>query len=201
MSKINLTNWEIVDEMQNGEVVIRSKVTGKELRLHQSGELITESIDNNGIIETDTLDSTSIDNAGTVTTQDIVVNGTATGAFGGAPVLESGDSVTVKTIGRSTSDDTLVTLFDGVAKDVLGGTVTGGAVTTFEYTFADNTVLNKNTGQTGYTQVFSSRTEIEGGSVFEVDFLPPAKDVTKVEVGHNRGGQFNQMGAEIILKD
>jgi len=68
MSKINLTNWEIVDEMQNGEVVIRSKVTGKELRLHQSGELITESIDNNGIIETDTLDSTSIDNADTVTT-------------------------------------------------------------------------------------------------------------------------------------
>jgi hypothetical protein len=147
------------------------------------------------------VESEDINNADTITTENLIVNQSATGPFGGGVVLESGDSVTVKTIGRSTSDDSLVTLFDGSAKDVLGGTVTGGSATTFEYTFADNTVLNKDTGQSGYTQVFTSRTEIEGGSVFEVDFLPPAKDVTKIEVGHNRGGQNNEMGAEVLLKD
>jgi hypothetical protein len=53
----------MVDDAPNDRVVIRSKITGNEMELHQSGELITESIDNDGIIET----------------QDLVVNGTATG--------------------------------------------------------------------------------------------------------------------------
>jgi len=63
MSKINLSNWEMVDDAPNDRVVIRSKITGNELELNQSGKLITDDINN----------------ANTVTTQDLVVNGTATG--------------------------------------------------------------------------------------------------------------------------
>jgi len=64
----------------------------------QPVDLESEDINNADTITTDTLDSTTVDNSGTVTTQDLVVNGTATGPFGGGGgvVLESGDSITVK---------------------------------------------------------------------------------------------------------
>jgi len=47
----------------------------------------TSATDNaaDGSVTTDTLDSTTVDNSGTVTTQDLVVNGTATGVGGGVP--------------------------------------------------------------------------------------------------------------------
>jgi hypothetical protein len=51
MSQINLTNWEIVDDVQNGKVIIRSKVTGNQLELSESGELSTSTG-----IDADTLD-------------------------------------------------------------------------------------------------------------------------------------------------
>ena len=43
MSQINLTNWEIVDDVQNGKVIIRSKVTGNELELSESADLNTST--------------------------------------------------------------------------------------------------------------------------------------------------------------
>jgi len=45
-------------------------------------DLHSEDINNADTVTTDTLDSTTVDNSGTVTTQDLVVNGTATGPFG-----------------------------------------------------------------------------------------------------------------------
>jgi hypothetical protein len=183
MSKINLTNWEIVDEMQNGEVVIRSKVTGKELRLHQSGELMTENIDNDGIIET----------------QDLVVNGTATGPFNSV-MLEPGDSITVATIDRSDVDQGFETLYNGTAKDVLGGVVTGFSATDFLYEFSDNTTLRKNGTGTSFTVDNESLNEDEAGDRSETDFLPPAKDVIRIDVGCNNASSTS-MGAEVILKD
>jgi len=46
-------------------------------------DLESEDINNADTVTTDTLNSTTLDNSGTVTTDDLVVNGTATGQFGG----------------------------------------------------------------------------------------------------------------------
>jgi len=61
MSKINLSNWEMVDDAPNDRVVIRSKITGNELELHQSGELITDNINNADTVTTDTLNAQGVD--------------------------------------------------------------------------------------------------------------------------------------------
>jgi hypothetical protein len=39
MSQISLPNWVIVDDVGNNKLIIRSKITGQELQLSQSGEL------------------------------------------------------------------------------------------------------------------------------------------------------------------
>jgi hypothetical protein len=51
-------------------------------------DLESEDINNADTITTDTLDSTTVNNSGTVTTQDLVVNGTATGPFGGGADIQ-----------------------------------------------------------------------------------------------------------------
>jgi len=161
----------------------------------------SDDIENDQTVTTNSLSSTNINNADTVTTQDLVVNGTATGPFGGgAPVLESGDSITVVGFARDSTDDSFITLYDGTAKDVLGGTVAGGNATDFLYTFGDNSTLRKNgsgtTLSSGVNNLFISR----NGSQAEVDFLPPAKNVKKIEVGGNNFSG-SAIGAEVILKD
>jgi len=147
------------------------------------------------------LESEDINNADTLTTQDLVVNGTATGPFGGGVVLEAGDSITVEAISQQSSVRTFETLYSGSAKDVLGGTIgTGANQTDFLYTFSDNTTLRKN--GTGTTAGFGANSEFEDtdNGRAEVDILPPALDVIKVEVAANpfNGALF---GAEVILKD
>ncbi|NMJ76760.1 hypothetical protein GLU01_01695 [Nanohaloarchaea archaeon] len=37
MSEINLANWEIVDDAANNKIVIRSKTTGQQIELNESG--------------------------------------------------------------------------------------------------------------------------------------------------------------------
>jgi len=152
-----------------------------------------------GVIGTDN-DPVDIE-ASDIEVDDLVVNGTATGAFGGAPVLESGDSITVETILQQSSQRVFQTLYSGTAKDVLGGTInTGGNQTDFLYTFSDNTTFRKN--GTGTTAGFGNNNEFQNtaGGRAEVDILPPALDVIKVEVAANvfNGALF---GAEVILKD
>jgi len=166
-------------------------------------DLESEDINNADTVTTDTLDSTTVDNSGTVTTQDIVVNGTATGPFGGggAPVLEAGDSITVETISGSTQSQTLITLYNGIAKDVLGGILFAGfANGDFLYTFSDNSTLHKNGAGTTYDfGNVNIGTTTDGGDA-EIDFLPPALDVIKIEVGGNIPGP-GEIAAEVILKD
>jgi len=164
-------------------------------------DLHSEDINNADTVTTDTLDSTTVDNSGTVTTQDLVVNGTATGPFGGgAPVLESGDTITVATIHSSTIDEQFETLYSGTAKDVLGGVSSGGSRVDFLYEFSDNTTLRKNGSGTTYTRSNLNITTTFGDDSVEIDFLPPAKNVIRIEVGSKKGGD-ESLGAEVLLKD
>jgi len=170
----------------------------------------TSATDNaaDGSVTTDTLDSTTLNNSGTVTTQDLVVNGTATGPFGGGGsgvVLEPGDTITVALIDFDTSNGVFQTLYSGTAKDVLGGVVSGRAGCNFLYTFSDGSTLNKNApGTTNFGIGNDSRHRDKGGDSAEIDFLPPALNVVKIEVG-NFDGSSNEgesaMGAEVLLKD
>jgi len=146
------------------------------------------------------LESEDINNADTVTTQDLVVNGTATGPFGVAPVLEAGDTITVASISRSSADETFVTLYNGTAKDVLGGTILGRARQDFLYTFSDGTTLHKNGTGTTYTVNNASDGQDRDGSQQEISFLPPAKAVTNIEVADDAFDN-SLMGAEVLLKD
>jgi len=147
------------------------------------------------------LESEDINNADTVTTENLVVNNTATGPFGGGGVvLESGDSITVATINSRTEDEQFVELYNGTAKDVLGGVCLGFIKTDFLYEFSDNTTIRKNGTGTSYTRDNTSRGQDRAGDQYEVDVLPPAKDVIRIEVG-NEAFENSQMGAEVILKD
>jgi len=147
------------------------------------------------------IEAEDIDVEDTLTTKDLVVNGTATGPFGGGGIfLESGDTITVATIARDATDDAFVTLYNGTAKDVLGGVVAGGESSDFTYTFSDSTTLQKNGLATSYTNANESKYSDPDGENSEIDFLPPAKDVTKIEVGTNNFSS-SKMGAEVILKD
>jgi hypothetical protein len=154
--------------------------------------------DSNNLVDVEAED---IDVSDTLTTQDIVVNGTATGPFGGGGiVLESGDSITVEVIDNEDIGFDLVTLYNGVAKDVVGGVVTGGNSNDFVYTFSDSSTLHKNGSGTSYSADNKSEFRDTDGSLLEVDFLPPAKDVIKIEVGSTLP-LSSQMAAEVILKD
>jgi len=146
------------------------------------------------------VEAEDIDVSDTLTTQNIVVNGTATGPFGGGGVvLEAGDTITVAAIDRNTTNGTFLTLYNGTAKDVLGGVV-AGLQADFLYTFSDSSTLRKNGSGTSPSVFFRSRGTDADGTPYEVDFLPPAKDITKIEVAYN---QFlnHSMGAEVLLKD
>jgi len=146
------------------------------------------------------LNSEDIDNSDTITTQDLVVNGTATGPFGGGGViLEAGDTITVAKINRDSTSGSFITLYNGTAKDVLGGIYTGGQNLDFLYTFSDSSTLRKNGSGTSYTGNNRSDFADRSGGIVEIDFLPPAKDVTKIEVGATQFGA--DTGAEVILKD
>jgi len=138
----------------------------------------------------------------TLTTQDIVVNGTATGPFGGGGVvLESGDTITLAQESFSTVDQSFITIYNGSAKDVLGGVISGGNNTDFLYEFSDNTTLHKNSTNVNTYQTGSENMARDMSSnEHEIDFLPPALDVIKIEVGSNLP-QSSEMGVEVILKD
>jgi len=165
-------------------------------------DLESEDINNADTVTTDTLDSTTVDNSGTVTTQDIIVNGTATGPFGGGGVvLEPGDTITVATISDDTTNSAeFRTLYSGTAKDVLGGIILCGLEGDFLYTFSDSSTIHKNGSGTSYDFGNINEGKDQGGIAYELDFLPPAKNVTKIEVGNNQIGS-STFGAEVILKD
>jgi len=139
--------------------------------------------------------------ASDIEVDDLVVNGTASGPIG--PALESGDSVTVASIKRDTTDQNFVVLYNGTAKDVLGGTINGDSNHDFLYEFADGTTLRKNGSGTFYSFGNNNEAALRSGgfnSIYSVDFLPPAKQVTKIEVG-SKIRSDSEFGAEVILRD
>jgi len=163
----------------------------------------SDDIENDQTVTTNSLSSTNINNADTVTTQDLVVNGTATGPFGGgAPVLESGDTITVVNAKFNTADESFVDIYNGVAKDVLCGTINARFQPDFLYEFSDNQTItcNGGVGVTTYSLGTIGGGEAQGDTIYETASLPPAKDVIRVAVGHvSSGGQ--RFGAEVIFKD
>jgi len=173
-------------------------------------DLESEDINNADTVTTDTLDSTTQNNSGTVTTQDLVVNGTATGPFGGGGIqLSSGDSITVKSINKETTSGSFVTLYSGSTKDVLGGNIVGMNGPDFRYKFSDGSNITKNSGvgetaiDFGNESKGQDREDVnESTSVpqdYEIAVLPPAKDVVLIEVGQFGFGVA--FGAEVILLD
>jgi hypothetical protein len=145
------------------------------------------------------VESEDINNADTVTTQNLVVNQSATLPFAAAPVLEAGDTVTVATISQETDAKNFKVLYNGTSKDVLAGVVTG-TQSDFLYTFDNNQTLRKSGTGTSYTFDNGNSSADRQGIVSSVDVLPPALNVTKIEVGF-RGLDSESMGAEVILKD
>jgi len=146
------------------------------------------------------VESEDINNADTVTTQDLVVNQNANGPIG--PVLESGDNLTVEVITNNSTDGSFVNLYNGSAKVVLGGVIVGGSGCDWLYEFADNTTITKNAGSgaTTYTSTNNNQHLDSAGDRTEVDFMPPAKDVIKVDVGASKKSS-QAFAAELILKD
>jgi len=149
--------------------------------------------------------SEDIDNSNQITTQDLVVNGTATGPFGqDAILLESGDNLTLASIHKSTTDEQFVTLYNGPARDVLGGTFgTGATQTDFLYEFSDNSTVTKNSGPGGTSYVrsdFHNYTD-SGGDQNSTELLPPAKDVIRIEIGARIFSSSSTLGGHVYLKD
>jgi len=165
-------------------------------------DLHSEDIDNADTITTDSLTATNNNNTGTVTTDDLVVNGTATGPFGGGGiVLEAGDSITVRSLNAQTTDGGFVTLYSGGAKDVLGGVINGGFQGDFLYEFTDATTIRKNGTGTNYSGGFTNNGfNTNDENMGDINFLPPARDVVKIRVGAKIAGGFS-FGADVILKD
>jgi len=148
------------------------------------------------------LQSEDINNADTVTTENLVVNNTATGPFGGgAPVLEPGDNITIVNTGGTAldTDETYVNFYSGTAKDVIGGTIVGALDLNFLYTFSDNSTFQKGGTGTTYQRDGQNFGRDFNGDPMEVCIFPPARDVIDVKIGAEvlSGSEF---GAEIILK-
>jgi hypothetical protein len=108
MSQINLSNWEIVDDVQNSRIVIRSKATGEQLELNESGVFGSSSgIDADTVdgVEASELGSDVSDDGTTVTSSSTDLNftdnitasddgdGTSTIAVDDAFVLNDGDTM------------------------------------------------------------------------------------------------------------
>jgi len=151
-----------------------------------------------GVIGTD---NSPVDiEASDIEVDDLVVNGTATGPFGGgAPVLEAGDSMTVATVNKETLDETFFTLYDGSTKELLGGVIAGGTEHDFLYTFSDSSTLQKNGSGTTYSSTPAIGRD-RNNDLIECSFLPPAKDITKIEIGGDTFGGA-AIGATAMLKD
>jgi len=147
------------------------------------------------------IEAEDIDVSDTLTTQDIVVNGTATGPFGGGGlVLESGDTITVESFDINSTDRAFATLYNGPARDILSGILVGNANNDFLYTFSDNNTIKRNGSGTSYDFGNDADAQTKDGDFFMVTALPPAKDVTKIEVG-TAASSGSRMGASVTFKD
>jgi len=113
----------------------------------------------------------------TITTQDLVVNGTATGSFGGGVVFEDGDSITEhRTHVVSVPPNTFETIFNvSPAVDVYGGAVYGLNPSILRITFGSSS-----TTTLGSNDDFDVG-EALSGDRFGVHPIWPMKNVQKIE--------------------
>jgi len=127
------------------------------------------------------LNSEDIDNSDTITTQDLVVNGTATGPFGGGGIVfEEGDSITVHDGTQvSVAGAAFEPVFDlGSGVDVYGGVIFGDFCRALRVTFGTNTTTTLIDGNYG---------QDEGNDLFTVLPVFPMKNVKKLEFQNGRG--------------
>jgi len=123
------------------------------------------------------LESEDINNADTVTTQDLVVNGTATGQFGGGIIFEEGDTINKRHGGGITvPQESFFTIFDlSSAVDVYGGSIYGTSAERIRITFAsNNSIIVGDTQEDNFG--FDAQDDI-----FTVHPIFPMKDVKKLE--------------------
>jgi len=124
------------------------------------------------------IESEDINNADTVTTENLVVNNSASGPFGGGVVFEEGDSMVQHTTRKfNASPDTFFSVLS-VANpvDVYGGAVYGAFPTIIRVTFGTNTVTSIGIEGDFYD------TELTNGNPLTVTSIFPMKEVKKIEV-------------------
>jgi len=110
-------------------------------------------------------------------------------------ILESTDTIDTHVINKNTTSKSMVTLYNGSARTVLGGAIMANDAD-WRYTFSDGNTVDLH-GGAGYS-VVRKRGVDPGGDQFTVVFLPPAKDVTKINVsGHLFGS--SSLGAYVYL--
>jgi len=128
-----------------------------------------------------------IDASDTITTQDLVVNGTATGPFGGGGIVfEEGDSLTEHTANSvNVGGNSFETVFNlGSAVDIYGGAIFGPDVTVIKVTFGTSTTTTIGIDA-------SARADTGAGEVFSVHPVFPMKNVEKLEFKNGIAGARN----------
>jgi hypothetical protein len=180
---INEDNGDLVVRDTTGTVALRRvdggnwSFAGNTVEANQVGTSATPA----------TLESDNINNSGQVTTQDLTVNGSTVGVGGGIQ-LEAGDSIQTSILDSLSSPDrSFITLFNGSASTILGGVFVGREALDFQYTFSTGDTVNLNNGDGYDTGNFVRALDGSGDKHMTLP-LPPAKDVTKVEIGHNQDG-------------
>jgi len=130
------------------------------------------------------VEAEDIDVSDTLTTQDIVVNGTATGPFGGGVVFEDGDPITEHRAHLvEVSANSFETIFDvSPAVDVYGGAVYGVLASRLRVTFGStNTITLGNSND-------SDAGRDTGNDAFTVHPVWPMKNVEKIEFYNDQVG-------------
>jgi hypothetical protein len=180
----------------NGDLVLEHKPTG--------GQFKFDSVDGSWTpVQGLSMDGADIDAAGnidvsqSVVTQDLTVNGSATGV---GVALESTDSLVVEDVNFDGTSKSLISLFSGSSTTVFGGTAYAQGGLDWKYTFADGNTINLKGGD-NYDRLGSVGTAVgtdATGDDIVVAPLPPAKEVTAVDVGANNPDSSNKFGAYLL---
>jgi hypothetical protein len=129
------------------------------------------------------VESEDINNADTVTTENLVVNNTATGPFGGGGIIfEEGDPINERRGSFvSVSADSFFNIFDlGSPVDVYGGAVYGNFASVLRITFGTGTTIKLGNGN----DLDAGRDR--AGDQFSVQPIFPMQSVSKLEVFNDR---------------
>jgi hypothetical protein len=145
--------------------------------------------------------SQDITNSGQLTTTGLDVSGVATGVG----QLTTDSSITVEALSDDPTAEAFVTLFSSNnPKDVLGGSFSGDSGPDFLYEFDDGTTFTRVNGFGATSYTFSSGRDCfsrnASGDIGFTAKLPPAKDIVRIEVGHN-ARSASALGAEVVLVD